>query len=272
MAYHDGEYPDYHTENEKVNLISSGKTGGKSNDYDPELGSVGEPGAFAGGLDGLNGLDGAIDARLRFVRYVYAILCGQLLVTMGFVIACTTSEGVKAFVRTNMAVMWTSIGLSIVILLVLICSESCRKSFPNNFVLLFAFTACESYMLGAVSSLYTTSSVLQALIITAAVTFGLTLYTFRSKRDFSRLGSGLFAALMVFLVAGLLRFMFPYSAVVETVYAAIGALIFCGFIVYDTSIILTKLGTDEYILGAITLYLDIINLFLMILQLFGRRD
>lgn len=61
--------------------------------------------------------------------------------------------------------------------------------------------------------------------------------------------------------------LFFYSEVVELVFAAAGALLFCGFIIYDTHLLMHKLSPEEYILAAINLYLDIINLFLHLLRL-----
>ena len=59
---------------------------------------------------------------------------------------------------------------------------------------------------------------------------------------------------------------------VHFLYSACGALLFVGFILYDTSNILRNLSYDDYIIGAIQLYLDILNLFLYILQLLSSRD
>jgi len=61
--------------------------------------------------------------------------------------------------------------------------------------------------------------------------------------------------------------LFFYSETVELVFAAAGALLFCGFIIYDTHLLMHKLSPEEYILAAINLYLDIINLFLHLLRL-----
>lgn len=61
--------------------------------------------------------------------------------------------------------------------------------------------------------------------------------------------------------------LFFYSETVELVMAALGALLFCGFIIYDTHSLMHRLSPEEYVLAAISLYLDIINLFLHLLRL-----
>ena len=70
----------------------------------------------------------------------------------------------------------------------------------------------------------------------------------------------LFGGLMALIATGLVGIFVPFSRTVDLVYAAGGCLIFSGYIVYDTYLINKKLSPDEYIMGAISLYLDFINL------------
>ncbi|CAJ0934004.1 unnamed protein product [Ranitomeya imitator] len=139
-----------------------------------------------------------------------------------------------------------------------ICSVSARKN-PLR-------TLLEAITVGIAVTFYDVAVVLQAFILTTAVFFGLTAFTFQSKRDFSKLGAGLFAGLWILVIAGFLRLFF-YSETIELVMAAGGALLFCGFIIYDTHVLMHKLSPEEHILAAINLYLDIINLFLHLLRL-----
>ncbi|CAH2277785.1 lifeguard 4 [Pelobates cultripes] len=141
-----------------------------------------------------------------------------------------------------------------------------RHQYPVNLYLLFGFTLLEAITVGIAVTFYEVSVVIQAFLLTAAVFFGLTVYTFQSKRDFSKLGAGLFAGLLVLILAGFLRF-FLHSETVELAIAAGGAILFCGFIIYDTHLLMHKLSPEEHILASINLYLDIINLFLHILRL-----
>jgi protein lifeguard len=70
----------------------------------------------------------------------------------------------------------------------------------------------------------------------------------------------LFGGLMALVATGLVGLFVPFSRTVDLVYAAGGCLIFSGYVVYDTYVINKKLSPDEYIMGAISLYLDFINL------------
>ena len=95
----------------------------------------------------------------------------------------------------------------------------------------------------------------------------LTLFAMQSRVEWSFLGAGLYGSLYLLIVAGLLGLLLR-SDLLMTLYALAGSLIFCIYIIYDTYLITRKLGYDDYIVAAIELYLDILNLFVHILQLF----
>ena len=91
------------------------------------------------------------------------------------------------------------------------------------------------------------------------------------------MGMFLFAALNLLIIWGLVlfvgRLMFGYSAGWDIGYCVVGSLLFCGFIIFDTHMIIAKLGVDDYIIATIELFLDIINLFLYILRILAAsRD
>lgn len=86
----------------------------------------------------------------------------------------------------------------------------------------------------------------------------------------------MFCLLIVLLLFGVWTSIFP-SQVANTAYAALGAFVFSLFIVYDTQLIMGgkhshQFGVDEYVFAALTIYVDIIQLFLFVLRLFGNRD
>ncbi|CAF1084894.1 unnamed protein product, partial [Didymodactylos carnosus] len=141
-----------------------------------------------------------------------------------------------------------------------------RLDYPTNFILLGLFTLFESFTIGTLVSYFDKLLVIQALIITAVIVCCLTMYTFQTKRDFSTMGAGLFAFLCV-LFAGSLIQIFLQSSVLDVALAMGGALVFSGFLIYDTQQIMRKCSPEEYITGAITIYLDITRLFIEILRL-----
>jgi len=126
-----------------------------------------------------------------------------------------------------------------------------------------------SFYLLIFCSFFETKDVIVALILTVAVTVGLTIYAIRTKTDFTFCGGFLFAFafLMVFTVA------FYFWIRVTVFWIMIGIFIYSLYIIYDTQLIIGKVGCeyniDDYCLAALNLYIDIIYLFIKILQLIG---
>ena len=111
----------------------------------------------------------------------------------------------------------------------------------------------------------------------------------RFKYDFSGMGPWLFGGLLalgkvlcyytlslrsksVAVMTGLVGVFIPFSSTLNLIYAIGGTLLFSGYVVYDTYLINRRLSPDEYIMGAISLYLDFINLFLSILRLLNSMQ
>ncbi|PKA61410.1 BI1-like protein [Apostasia shenzhenica] len=117
--------------------------------------------------------------------------------------------------------------------------------------------------------------ILESAILTAVVVISLTLYTFAAARrgfDFSFLGPMLFSAIMVLIVFVIIQLFFPMGRISIMIYGGIAALIFCGYLIYDTDNLIKRYSYDEYVWAVVALYLDIINLFLSLLTLFRAAD
>ena len=112
--------------------------------------------------------------------------------------------------------------------------------------------------------------VLEAVFLTGAIFLGLTVFTFQSKIDFSFMGAALSMGLGALILWGFLAWIFGVQT--GYIYALLGCIIFSGYILFDTWLIMEKLSPHEHVLGAIMLYLDIINLFLYLLQLLSSND
>eukprot|EP00927_Polykrikos_kofoidii_P053317 TRINITY_DN4769_c0_g1_i1.p1 TRINITY_DN4769_c0_g1~~TRINITY_DN4769_c0_g1_i1.p1 ORF type:complete len:250 (-),score=30.89 TRINITY_DN4769_c0_g1_i1:84-833(-) len=214
--------------------------------------------------------------RSDFIRKVYSILSAQLLVTTAIVCPFFIYVN-QEWVLDNIAIFWGANALS----LAMICGVSCcctdmLRKFPMNFIFLTVFAVAWGVILGFVTSLYTLESVGLAAGMTAAIFIGLTIYACTTKTDFTGLGPYLYGALLCLMLFGLVTF-FVNSDIWQKVYAGLGALLFCFYIIYDTQLIVggnhsREFSVDDYCLAALTLYIDIINLFLYLLELFGQRD
>ncbi|MBZ3879020.1 Rac GTPase-activating protein 1 [Sciurus carolinensis] len=185
------------------------------------------------------------DQKVRrvFIRKVYTILLIQLLVTLGVVALFT---------------FW--------------------RHFPWNLILLTIFTLSMAYLTGMLSSYYNTTSVLLCLGITALVCLSVTVFSFQTKFDFTSCQGVLFVLLMTLFFSGLiLAILLPFQYVpwLHAVYAVLGAGVFTLFLAFDTQLLMGNrrhsLSPEEYIFGALNIYLDIIYIFTFFLQLFGTN-
>ncbi len=127
--------------------------------------------------------------------------------------------------------------------------------------------------------MYTPESVLLSAVATAAATFGITFYAMVSKSDFTKWMNSFYAfasgVFWIFLFLSLFNIFLVRSSFMSNVMAFVVAVIYCGYILVDTQLILggknKELSLDNHILGAVILYVDIIGLFLKILQLLGDK-
>lgn len=142
----------------------------------------------------------------------------------------------------------------------------------------WAYAGLVGLSLSGIFLVYTGESIARVFFISAG-TFGATsLYGYTTRRDLSRLGSFLFMGLIGIILAGLVNIFLKSSALQLTI-SAIGVIVFVGLTAYDTQRIkgIYVEGEDgatagkKAILGALALYLDFLNLFLMLMQLLGNR-
>ncbi|EAU91095.1 glutamate binding protein [Coprinopsis cinerea okayama7 len=215
---------------------------------------------------GVSVSESAPEIRAAFVRKVYSILLAQIFATCVVGGLVSSSPSAILWVQANPWSFYVPLFGTLINLGLLYWK---RHSHPWNFVFLSTFTLMEAFTLGIVTAFYDDRLVMQALLITLGIFLGLTLFTFQSKYDFSGMGPFLFGTLMALLFTGLISIFFPFNRTFDIVYACVGILLFSGYIVYDTYMINKRLSPDEYIMGAISLYLDFINLFINILRLLG---
>jgi hypothetical protein len=198
------------------------------------------------------------------VRKVYTILFCQILATCIVSGVLSQSSSAIFWVQTHRWAFYIPLFGTVINLGILFWK---RHSHPWNLLFLSTFTVLEAFTLGVGVAVYDSTLVLQALLITLGVFLGLTLFTLQSKHDFSGVGPWLFGGLTALLMTGIVGFFIPFGRTTDLIYASCGCLLFSGYIVYDTHMINKRLSPDEYILGAISLYLDFLNLFLNILRL-----
>jgi FtsH-binding integral membrane protein len=164
--------------------------------------------------------------------------------------------------------------------------KNLTKKFSTNVALMSVFTLAESYMVSYICAFYTKESVLLSAIATLSSTLGLTFYALTTKKDFTKKfhffngknssNLAFITSLMwIILSISLVNIFFLKSSLIVCAIAAIMAIIYSAYILIDTQLIMggknKELSLDDYILGAVILYVDIIQLFLKILQLLGKK-
>lgn len=208
--------------------------------------------------------------RLNFIRKVLGILGAQLLLTVMFCILSMTSKAFLEFQMRNIAIFFICAIGSIVIMITLSCFSNTAKKVPTNYILLSLFTFFESYMVSFICGLSNPRTVMMAAVMTFSMVVSLVLYAFYTKTDFSMQGGALFifgCAFMMFSIFGL----FTNNKIFHIILCVVGIILFGFYLVYDIQLIVgnktLSLDTDDYIIGALMLYTDIVSLFIQILQL-----
>jgi FtsH-binding integral membrane protein len=146
-----------------------------------------------------------------------------------------------------------------------------RNSFPQNIGFVFLFTFAEGlYIAPFIAAMEQTSpgAASQAGLLTFTAFATLTAYAFLSRRDFSAWGSFLITGVVI-LVVTMLLMMFTGAASGFTWISGIAVLLFSGLLVFDTSRLRNVYGPDDYVMAAVNIYLDLLNMFMFILSLLG---
>ena len=210
--------------------------------------------------------------QMGFLQKVYSLfLLGLVSATAGAFTTMTDPDVARAVLGHFIIVTLVYFGVFFLALAV-------RKTPGINIVALLAFTFVSGAyfapaLMLAVLKTGSMDVVFQAAAITGSIFVGLTAYTFISKKDFSFLGGivyvGLFAVIGIMLVN-----FFIQSEAATIAVSWIGSVLFSLFILFDTSRIMRTHESDEYVSGALSLYLDFINLFLFVLRILsgGRRN
>uniref|UniRef100_A0A8C1E494 Glutamate receptor, ionotropic, N-methyl D-aspartate-associated protein 1b (glutamate binding) n=1 Tax=Cyprinus carpio carpio TaxID=630221 RepID=A0A8C1E494_CYPCA len=219
-----------------------------------------------------SGLDNEAIRRL-FIRKVFSVLSLQLAVTCGFVALFTFEPHVKLFVMQNAWTYWVGYIVFLVPYIVILCCGEFRRKHPWNLISLSILTLAMSYMVGVISSFYDTDIVMMAIGITVLVCFTVIVFSLQTKYDFTSCYGVLFVCFIVMLFFGILC-IFLYNRILDLIFASVGALIFTCFLAVDTQLLLgnksLSLSPEEHVFAALNLYLDIIQIFLYILRIFGR--
>jgi FtsH-binding integral membrane protein len=239
---------------------------------------------------------GVIDAGLRaYMLRVYNYMLAGLALTgitsWATYMLAVTSDPAQAAAKLPNGVMLTSIGvtlftgpvmwvlllgsLGLVMFLSFRIQDMSVSAARTSFL---AYAALIGVTFGSLFIVYTYASIAQVFFITAATFGAMSLWGYTTQRDLTGMGSFLFMGLIGIVIASLVG-IFVKSTMLQWVISVAGVIIFTGLTAYDTQKIkeMYVAGDDgtamgrKAIFGALSLYLDFINLFLMLLRLLGSR-
>ncbi|XP_047328275.1 protein LIFEGUARD 2 [Impatiens glandulifera] len=215
------------------------------------------------------------ELRWGFIRKIYSILTIQLLITVAVAAIVVTVHPIAVFFSTTPAGLALYIILIIIPFIVLCPLHYYSERHPWNYFLLAIFTVSLGFSVGLTCAFTSGKVILESVILTTAVVVSLTLYTFwaaKKGHDFNFLGPFLFGAIFVLMIFAFIQLLFPLGKISVMIYGCLASIIFCGYIIYDTDNLIKRFSYDEYIWASVSLYLDVINLFLSVLTIFRAVD
>ena len=147
-----------------------------------------------------------------------------------------------------------------------------RISASTATTLFLAYAALNGLTMSTIFVAYTSSSIASTFVITSGMFGAMSLYGYLTKSDLTSWGSFLFMGLVGVVIASVVN-IFLQSSMIYWIVSFCGVIVFTGLTAYDTQKIknMGNTGRKGAILGALTLYLDFINMFLIMLRLFGNR-
>jgi FtsH-binding integral membrane protein len=242
----------------------------------------------------------AVDAGLRaYMLRIYNYMSIGLAITglaaLGVYMAAVTGDPSAAVAKFGNNVYLTQFGYAMFVsplkwlfilaplIMVFVISAGINRLAPATAQMLFwAFSALMGISLSSIFLVYTHTSIVRVFFITAASFGALSLYGYTTRRDLTAMGSFLFMGLIGIIIASLVN-LFLASTALQFIVSVVGVLVFAGLTAWDTQRLkndyiygYASAGGDiaerAAITGALSLYLNFINLFTLLLQLLGQRD
>lgn len=219
-----------------------------------------------------------IDVGLRqYMLKVYNYMASGIALT-GIVAAATASSPAMLQAIFGTPLQWV-VMLAPLGIVIFFSARLHKMSAGAAQMTFWAFAALMGLSLASIFIAYTDTSIARVFFITAGTFAAMSLYGYTTKRDLTGIGSFLFMGLIGIVIAMLVN-LFLQSTALQFVISVVGVLVFVGLTAYDTQKIKNEYSEFDHsevadkkaISGALRLYLDFINLFIMLLHLFGNRN
>lgn len=213
------------------------------------------------------------------MRKVYVWMTLALVITGVTAYGVASSENLLAVIYSSKIVMWGII-IAELGLVIAISGALHRMSLATGTLLFILYSVLNGVMLSSVFMLFDYAVIGKVFFITAGTFAAMAFIGYTTKADLSSLGKILIMALIGLVIATVVN-MFMKSTGFDLILSYVGVLVFVGLTAYDTQkikqLLFTQDGVNETsqkiaLLGALTLYLDFVNLFLYLLRIFGRSN
>ena len=213
------------------------------------------------------------------MRKVYVWMTLALVIT-GFTAFYVAESGFIFTLMSNQAILWGMI-IGELALVIGLSAAINKLSLTTATLLFILYSVLNGATMSSIFIIYDISTISNVFFITAGTFAAMAVIGYTTKKDLSGMGKFLLMGLVGIIIATLVNLFFVKSAGFDLLLSYAGVLIFVGLTAYDSQKIKEMCRSVEYadasaqklaLLGALTLYLDFINLFLYLLRIFGRRD
>ena len=212
-----------------------------------------------------------------YMSKIYSLMGLGLLVSAIFAYLVYNSESLQSIIFGNPFMIWVLIILELGLVVII---SGIIKSLPSSTArtLFLIYSALNGLTISVILFAYTLESVFMVFVITAGMFYALSVYARNTKKNLSGWGNFLYAALFGLIIALIVN-IFLKSAMFDFILAILGVLIFSGLIAYDNQKLM-KLASNIRdkeslsrlaVIGALSLYLDFVNLFLSLIRILGSR-
>lgn len=211
-------------------------------------------------------------------KSVYMQMAAALSITGLVAYFLSQSQDFWIFLANNTSLIWV-VFIAQIVLVIWLSARFTRMSMTTATLLFILYSAMMGVTMSTIFMVYTMSSIASVFFITAGMFLVMSLLGYFTRMDLTRLGSLLFMALIGVIIASLVN-IFLKSEMLYWVVSYVAVVVFVGLTAYDTQKIkqmlveygeVDEMGYKLALFGALTLYLDFINLFLYLLRIFGDR-
>ncbi|KAH8403059.1 hypothetical protein KR222_003762, partial [Zaprionus bogoriensis] len=200
----------------------------------------------------------------------------QLLITASIAAVFVFYEPAKEWIQEQIILMFVCMGVFLIVQIMVFCCTYMARKVPLNYILLIIGTLAKTFVVSFICTHYYPKQILMALGITVIVVAALTLFAMFAPCDFTGCAVFLLVIGVIFLCLVIAQF-FIKSSILAWCIIAVGLLMFSLYLVYDIQRMVkgnskNPYSEEDYVVAALGIYIDIIGIFLLLLQLIGLLD